>query len=148
MRSCKDSLRSDTALVLNGDDLYGAADLARLAACLAGVLCHPVDEPRDVTIALADSGPQVFGVTAVHIHTGRPTAPLPPGCGAMPICAPSRWIFANACAASWAGVGPAAALSLHQYICITTPLPGDSAVLTREALQALVAEYYVQRGWS
>ena len=31
---------------------------------------------------------------------------------------------------------------------LTTPLPGDSAILTRETLQALVAEYYVQRGWS
>ena len=46
VRSCKDRLRSESVLVLNGDDLYGAADLARLAGCSAGVLCHPVDEPR------------------------------------------------------------------------------------------------------
>ena len=31
---------------------------------------------------------------------------------------------------------------------LDTPLPGDSATLTRESLQALVAEYYSQRGWS
>jgi NDP-sugar pyrophosphorylase family protein len=46
VRSCKDRLRSDSVLVLNGDDLYGAADLARLAACSAGVLCHPVEDSR------------------------------------------------------------------------------------------------------
>ncbi len=38
-------------LALNGDDLFGAADLARLAHCTAGVLCHPVDEPRRFGIA-------------------------------------------------------------------------------------------------
>src|SRR5947209_7804034 len=46
LRSCREHLRSDRFLVLNGDDLYGAADLARLAACSAGVLVHPVDEPN------------------------------------------------------------------------------------------------------
>jgi len=51
VRSCKDRLRSESVLVLNGDDLYGAADLARLAGCSAGVLCHPVDEPRKFGIA-------------------------------------------------------------------------------------------------
>jgi NDP-sugar pyrophosphorylase family protein len=43
---CKDRLRSERFLVLNGDDLFGAADLAALAASPAGVLVHPVDEPR------------------------------------------------------------------------------------------------------
>src|SRR6266571_3734733 len=38
-------------LVLNGDDLYGGADLAALAASGAGVLVHPVDEPRRYGIA-------------------------------------------------------------------------------------------------
>jgi NDP-sugar pyrophosphorylase family protein len=51
LRSCRDRLRSDRVLVLNGDDLYGAADLARLAACRAGLLVHPVDEPRRFGIA-------------------------------------------------------------------------------------------------
>jgi NDP-sugar pyrophosphorylase family protein len=51
LRSCRDAIRSDRFLVLNGDDLYGAADLARLAACSAGVLVAPVDEPRRFGIA-------------------------------------------------------------------------------------------------
>src|SRR6266550_2617938 len=75
-------------------------------------------------VALADCGPQVPALTVVHSHTGRPTAPVPFGCGAIPICAPNRWIFANAWAASWAGVGPTAALSIQRYICVTAQLPG------------------------
>ena len=51
VRSCKDRLRSESVLVLNGDDLYGAADLARLARCPAGVLVYPVDDPRRWGIA-------------------------------------------------------------------------------------------------
>jgi bifunctional UDP-N-acetylglucosamine pyrophosphorylase/glucosamine-1-phosphate N-acetyltransferase len=51
LRSCRDRLRPGPFLVLNGDDLYGAADLAALAACGAGLLVHPVDEPRRFGIA-------------------------------------------------------------------------------------------------
>jgi bifunctional UDP-N-acetylglucosamine pyrophosphorylase/glucosamine-1-phosphate N-acetyltransferase len=51
LRTCRPRLRSDTFLVLNGDDLYGAADLAALAARPAGLLVHPVDEPRRYGIA-------------------------------------------------------------------------------------------------
>ena len=36
LRICQPFLRSDSFLVLNGDDLFGAADLARLAQCPAG----------------------------------------------------------------------------------------------------------------
>jgi bifunctional UDP-N-acetylglucosamine pyrophosphorylase/glucosamine-1-phosphate N-acetyltransferase len=43
---CRDQLHSGHFLVLNGDDLFGARDLARLADCPAGVLVHAVDEPR------------------------------------------------------------------------------------------------------
>src|SRR5262249_38332376 len=50
-RACKARRRSEGVLVLKGDDLYGAADLAKRAACPAGVLCHPVDEPRKFGIA-------------------------------------------------------------------------------------------------
>jgi bifunctional UDP-N-acetylglucosamine pyrophosphorylase/glucosamine-1-phosphate N-acetyltransferase len=46
LRSCRDRLRSDRFLVLNGDDLYGAADIANLASRPAGLLVHAVDEPR------------------------------------------------------------------------------------------------------
>lgn len=51
VRSCGPHVRSDQFLVLNGDDLFGAADLARLATSGAGVLCHPVDQPRQFGIA-------------------------------------------------------------------------------------------------
>lgn len=44
--SCRAYLQSENFLALNGDDLFGAADLAKLADCSAGVLAHPVDEPR------------------------------------------------------------------------------------------------------
>lgn len=50
-RSCREQLRSERFLVVNGDDLYGAADLAALARCPAGLLVHPVDEPRRFGIA-------------------------------------------------------------------------------------------------
>jgi NDP-sugar pyrophosphorylase family protein len=52
LRACRGRLRSENFLVVNGDDLYGAADLARLAACPAGLLVHPVDEARRFGIAL------------------------------------------------------------------------------------------------
>lgn len=51
VRSCQSQIHSDRFLCLNGDDLYGSADLAALAACQAGVLVHPVDEPRRFGIA-------------------------------------------------------------------------------------------------
>ncbi|MBM4072887.1 MAG: nucleotidyltransferase family protein [Planctomycetes bacterium] len=51
LRRCREHIRSDRMLVINGDDLYGAADLAALAHCPAGLLVHPVDEPRRYGIA-------------------------------------------------------------------------------------------------
>jgi len=51
LRSCREHLRSERFLVMNGDDLYGAADLARLAACPAGLIVHPVDDPKKWGIA-------------------------------------------------------------------------------------------------
>src|SRR5688500_14704928 len=46
LRSCRDRLKKDGSfLVVNGDDLYGAADLAALAQHPAGLLIYPVDEP-------------------------------------------------------------------------------------------------------
>jgi bifunctional UDP-N-acetylglucosamine pyrophosphorylase/glucosamine-1-phosphate N-acetyltransferase len=51
VRSCRDFIQSDHVLVINGDDLFGAADLARLANCPAGLLVHEVDEPRKFGIA-------------------------------------------------------------------------------------------------
>jgi NDP-sugar pyrophosphorylase family protein len=51
LRACRAQIRSDRFLVLNGDDLYGARDLAALARCPAGVLVHPVEEPKRFGIA-------------------------------------------------------------------------------------------------
>jgi len=51
LRACRPHIRSDRFLVINGDDLYGACDLAALARCSAGLLVHPVDEPRRFGIA-------------------------------------------------------------------------------------------------
>jgi NDP-sugar pyrophosphorylase family protein len=45
-QSCRGQVTADRVLVLNGDDLYAAADLAALAEKPAGLLVHEVDEPR------------------------------------------------------------------------------------------------------
>jgi len=55
LRSCRNRLRSETFLVLNGDDLYGAADLAALTACPAGLLVQPVNEPERFGVAFRRS---------------------------------------------------------------------------------------------
>lgn len=51
LRCCRERLRSESFLVLNGDDLYGAADLAALAGCPAGLLVQSVEEPKRFGIA-------------------------------------------------------------------------------------------------
>jgi UDP-N-acetylglucosamine diphosphorylase / glucose-1-phosphate thymidylyltransferase / UDP-N-acetylgalactosamine diphosphorylase / glucosamine-1-phosphate N-acetyltransferase / galactosamine-1-phosphate N-acetyltransferase len=48
---CRAHIESERFFVLNGDDLYGADDLARLVQCPAGLLVHPVDEPKKFGIA-------------------------------------------------------------------------------------------------
>jgi bifunctional UDP-N-acetylglucosamine pyrophosphorylase/glucosamine-1-phosphate N-acetyltransferase len=50
-RSCQPYLDAERCLVLNGDDLFGADDLARLAEHAAGLLVQPVDNPRQFGIA-------------------------------------------------------------------------------------------------
>ncbi len=50
-RSCREYVKSDRFLVLNGDDLYGAADLKEMVRRPAAVLTQPVDEPRRFGIA-------------------------------------------------------------------------------------------------
>ena len=56
--SCRDRLRPGTPfMVLNGDDLYGAADLSELSRHRAGLVCQMVSEPRKYGIAfLKDDG--------------------------------------------------------------------------------------------
>jgi bifunctional UDP-N-acetylglucosamine pyrophosphorylase/glucosamine-1-phosphate N-acetyltransferase len=51
LRRCQERIRSERFLVVNGDDLYGARDLAALVECPAGLLVHPVEEPRLFGIA-------------------------------------------------------------------------------------------------
>src|SRR5438132_2760253 len=51
LRMCQDGLSSGRFLVVNGDDLYGAADLAALSQCPAGLLVQMVDEPGRFGIA-------------------------------------------------------------------------------------------------
>lgn len=46
LRRCREAIRSPHFLVLNGDDLFGASDLMRLAESRCAVLVHAVDEPR------------------------------------------------------------------------------------------------------
>jgi NDP-sugar pyrophosphorylase family protein len=50
-RKCREQIRSAKVLVLNGDDLFGAADLAKLAECPAGVIVQEVREPKRFGIA-------------------------------------------------------------------------------------------------
>jgi bifunctional UDP-N-acetylglucosamine pyrophosphorylase/glucosamine-1-phosphate N-acetyltransferase len=47
LMSCKGAVTADRLMVLNGDDLLGRADLARLAAVPMGILTHPVDAPEN-----------------------------------------------------------------------------------------------------
>jgi bifunctional UDP-N-acetylglucosamine pyrophosphorylase/glucosamine-1-phosphate N-acetyltransferase len=50
LMACKGKVESDRVMVLNGDDLVGRADLARLAAVPMGILVHPVDAPESCGI--------------------------------------------------------------------------------------------------
>jgi NDP-sugar pyrophosphorylase family protein len=51
LRKCQAHVRSDRFLVINGDDLFGAADLAALAATPMGVICQEVQDPTKYGIA-------------------------------------------------------------------------------------------------
>jgi bifunctional UDP-N-acetylglucosamine pyrophosphorylase/glucosamine-1-phosphate N-acetyltransferase len=46
LMSCKGAVTAERVMVLNGDDLIGRADLAKLAAVPMGILAHPVDNPE------------------------------------------------------------------------------------------------------
>jgi NDP-sugar pyrophosphorylase family protein len=46
LKVCEAHIKSDRLLVLNGDDLYGAADLEKLAEKPAGIVAQPVTDPR------------------------------------------------------------------------------------------------------
>ena len=50
LMSCRGSVTGDRVMVLNGDDLIGRADLAKLAAVPMGILARPVDDPESFGI--------------------------------------------------------------------------------------------------
>ncbi len=50
LMSCKGAIAGESVLVLNGDDLIGRADLAKLAAVPMGILARSVDSPKDYGI--------------------------------------------------------------------------------------------------
>ena len=55
VRACRHQLRSEHVLVMNGDDLFGARDLARLTEHPASVLVHTVAEPKKFGIVFLKS---------------------------------------------------------------------------------------------
>ncbi len=59
LMSCKDAVTSERVMVLNGDDLIGRADLAKLAAVSMGILVHPVAEPESFGIVFRNEEGQL-----------------------------------------------------------------------------------------
>lgn len=55
LMSCKGQITGDKVMVLNGDDLIGRADLAKLADVPMGILARPVDTPKDYGILFRNS---------------------------------------------------------------------------------------------
>lgn len=51
LRSCKAFIKSPSFLVLNGDDLYGAQDLKKLASVSSGVIVKEVVDPWNFGVA-------------------------------------------------------------------------------------------------
>lgn len=58
---CKERVRGGV-LAMNGDDLYDAADLARLAAADAGALAKTVEDPRRFGVFEVDGGGNIVNV--------------------------------------------------------------------------------------
>ena len=69
---CKGLISSDRVMVLNGDDLIGKADLAKLANVPMGILAHAVNEPE--SFGIITSKPDGTLATLVE----KPTGLLPP----------------------------------------------------------------------
>lgn len=73
-RSCRGHVTADRVLVLNGDDLYAAADLAALAEKPAGLLVHEVDEPRKFGIVFTRADGTLERLVEKPNLTGRQLA--------------------------------------------------------------------------
>jgi NDP-sugar pyrophosphorylase family protein len=50
LMACRGQVHADRVMVLNGDDLIGRADLAKLGKVPMGILAHPVAEPESFGI--------------------------------------------------------------------------------------------------
>ncbi len=72
LMACKGLISSDRVMVLNGDDLIGKADLAKLANVPMGILAHAVNEPESFGIITAKPD----GTLATLVE--KPTGLLPP----------------------------------------------------------------------
>ena len=72
LMACKGLISSDRVMVLNGDDLIGKADLAKLANVPMGILAHAVNEPE--SFGIITSKPDGTLATLVE----KPTGLLPP----------------------------------------------------------------------
>lgn len=55
LMSCKGQVQSDRVMVLNGDDLIGKRDLAKLAEVPMGILAHSVNDPSSYGILFSNA---------------------------------------------------------------------------------------------
>ena len=62
LMSCKGQVRGEKVMVLNGDDLIGRADLARLASVPMGILARPVENPKDYGILFRNPDGTLKGI--------------------------------------------------------------------------------------
>ena len=83
IQCCLNHLRSEQVLVLNGDDLFGANDIARLAEGDSAILCHPVDTPEKFGIVFTNADSTVEklvekpSINGIHLaNTGAYLLPL------------------------------------------------------------------------
>jgi bifunctional UDP-N-acetylglucosamine pyrophosphorylase/glucosamine-1-phosphate N-acetyltransferase len=71
LMSCRGVVTADRVLVLNGDDLIGRADLARLAQVPMGILTHAVQDPASFGIVF----PRADGTLARIVEKPKDVAP-------------------------------------------------------------------------
>jgi len=72
LQCCEPHLRSDEFVVHNGDDLFGSADLARLAQCEYGILTIPRDDQSLWGVAVTDETGKL-----VRLHEKPPDGTYP-----------------------------------------------------------------------
>ena len=97
------------------------------------VACAVAVTETPATDAVADVGPHVDGVTSVQNHTGRPTRPVEPGGGAIPIDGPRSSSISTASTARSAGVtatapNPDGGFGRTTHPLLLLPPPGSSAL--------------------